>query len=81
MNAKLILAVFATLIATSTAHAGQSFGRDSVYASPSASPSQPSTVSVASRHGRDSVYATGTIGKQVPRSVTANAVVYKPGRA
>ena len=81
MNAKLILAVFATLIATSAAHAGQSFGRDSVYAAPGASPSQPSTVSVAIRHGRDSVYATGTIGKQVPRSVTASDVVYKPGRA
>lgn len=82
MNAKLIVAVFAALTATSAAHAGQSFGRDSVYASPGVSAStQPTTVSPVVRHGRDSVYATQTPSRAERRPVATNDVVYKPGRA
>ena len=79
MNAKLIVAVIATLVAAPS-YAAQPFGRDSVYAKPGVSTSMPSVASPVIRHGRDSVYVTqGPIIHRQP--VTTTAVAYKPGRA
>ena len=82
MNAKLILAVLATLIASSSAYAAQPFGRDSVYATPgSSATSKPYTGPVATRHGRDSVYASQSAGAKERHPIQATTVVFKAGRA
>ena len=78
MNAKLIVAVIATLVAAPS-YAAQPFGRDSVYATPGVSTSMPSVASPVIRHGRDSVYATQ--GPIIQRQPVTTAVAYKPGRA
>jgi hypothetical protein len=78
MNAKLIVAVIATLVAVPS-YAAQPFGRDSVYATPGVSTSLPSVATPVIRHGRDSVYATQRTVNHQP--VKTTEVTYKPGRA
>ena len=79
MNAKLIVAVIAAVIAAPS-YAGQQFGRDSVYATAGSAPtSQPYVATAEHRFGRDSVYATqGPIINREP--VKTVAVEYKFGR-
>jgi len=78
MNAKLIIAIVAALIAT-PALAEQKFGRDSVYATGSSvSRSAPATTAAPARFGRDSVYA---IGAKPSTPVKIGNVAPKFGRA
>ena len=79
MNAKLIVALIATLIAAS-AHAEQKFGRDSVYASKDGAVSKSASGATIARHGRDSVYATSTPASKQAVKVVAD-VAYKAGRS
>jgi hypothetical protein len=81
MNAKLIAALFVTaVIGSASAFAGQSSGRDSVYATPGSHSSKPTVVAVNPRHGRSSVYVGDTAAPQT-RSTVADTVIVKPGRA
>ena len=82
MNAKLIAsAVALSLLGSLNVHAGQQFGRDSVYATPGPAYSSQSknTVAGAVRPGRSSVYV-GDVPAPRPAPVTAS-IVMKPGRA
>ena len=80
MNAKLIAAVFATLIAAS-AHAEQQFGRDSVYAGKTTTSAARSTVAQATtRFGRDSVYVSNSAPPSQPVKVVGD-VAHKFGRS
>ena len=81
MNAKLIVALCAALLAASTANAAERFGRDSVYATRSEHLSKPYTGTVSIRYGRDSVYATQQSNQTQGRPVAVGPVTYKPGRA
>ena len=77
MNAKLSIALLATLIAF-PAFAGQQFGRDSVYATHTAAKPAPANAAAPQRFGRDSVYATGS---HLSAPVTVANTVHKFGRA
>ena len=80
MNAKLIAAVFATLIAAS-AHAEQKFGRDSVYAGKTTTVAAKSTVAQQpTRFGRDSVYVGNSAAPSRSVKVVGD-VTYKFGRS
>ncbi len=81
MNAKLILAVSAALLAASTANAGERFGRDSVYATQTEQLSKPYTGTVSIRYGRDSVYASQQTDQKQGRPIVVGPVTDKPGRA
>jgi hypothetical protein len=77
MNAKLIAAVFAALIAGS-AHAEQKYGRDSVYVGKNDRPSTAGKGPTITRYGRDSVYVTNSPSPK-PSKVTSTLVRF--GRA
>jgi hypothetical protein len=81
MNAKLIIALCAALLAASTASAAERFGRDSVYATQGEHLSKPYTGAVTIRNGRDSVYATQQSNQTQGRPVAIGSVTYKAGRA
>jgi hypothetical protein len=81
MNAKLIVALCAGLLAASTASAAERFGRDSVYATQSENLSKPYTGTVTIRYGRDSVYANQQTSQTQGRPIAVGPVTYKPGRA
>jgi len=78
MNAKLIAAVFAALIA-STAQAEQQFGRDSVTIGKNTPSKAPANVKIT-RHGRDSVYIGNSAPMRQPSTMTSEFAL-KPGRA
>ena len=78
MNAKLIAAVFAALIA-SAAQAEQQFGRDSVTIGKNAPSKAPSNAKIT-RHGRDSVYIGNSAPLRQPSTMTTESPS-KPGRA
>ena len=78
MNAKLIAAVFAALIAT-TAQAEQQFGRDSVTIGKNTPSRAPSDTKIT-RHGRDSVYIGNSAPVRQPKTMTSD-FAYKAGRA
>jgi hypothetical protein len=80
MNAKLIsLSAAFALLASTSAFAGQPFGRDSVYAAPGGAAT--STVAAAKlRNGRGSVYAAD-LPAPTPKAQVRIAVSFKPGRA
>lgn len=82
MNAKLTsLAMAAALLGSTSAFAGQSFGRDSVYAPPGASTGTPSkAVTAITRAGRGSVYAYD-LPAPTPKGQVKFTVMFKPGRA
>ncbi len=81
MNAKLIVALSAALLAASTASAAERFGRDSVYATQTEHLSKPYTGTVSIRYGRDSVYATQQSNQTQGRPIAVGPVGYKFGRA
>lgn len=85
MTAKLIAAAFATaLLASTSAFAGETYGRDSVYAKPGTTSTKVTATTAAPRFGRSSVYVgdvatpstTGTT-----KSTVAHDIELKPGRA
>jgi len=78
MNAKLIAAVIATLIAA-CAHAEQKYGRDSVYVGKNDRSSATVNGPTITRYGRDSVYVTNSPAPK-PSKVTSDAKI-KSGRA
>lgn len=81
MNAKLIaLAAALALLGSTNVFAGQSFGRDSVYATAGSHSSKATTVAANARHGRSSVYV-GDVKAPVSKSTVADTVVFRPGRA
>jgi hypothetical protein len=81
MNAKLIgFAVAIALLGSTNVFAGQSFGRDSVYATPGSYSSKSSTVATNTRHGRSSVYV-GDVRAPAPKSTVAGTAAFKLGRA
>lgn len=81
MNAKLIgFAVALALLGSTSAFAGQNFGRDSVYATPGSHSSKSTAVATTARYGRSSVYV-GDVKAPVGKSTMADTVVFKPGRA
>jgi hypothetical protein len=84
MNAKLIgLVIALALLGSANAFAQQRFGRDSVYANPSAPTysSKSSSPAVHIRPGRSSVYASDVRWTRTPQTVAHSAVTAKPGRA
>jgi len=81
MNAKLIVALCAALLAASTASAAERFGRDSVYATQSEHLSKPYTGTVTIRYGRDSVYANQQTSPKQGRPIVVGPVTDRPGRA
>jgi hypothetical protein len=78
MNAKLIAALIATLIAAS-AHAEQKYGRDSVYVGKNDRPGTAAQGPTITRYGRDSVYVTNSPAPR-PTKVTSDVKI-KFGRA
>ncbi len=82
MNAKLLgFAVAVALIGSTNVFAGQPFGRDSVYVTPSTTTysSRSSTAAVTIRAGRSSVYASDVPAPRAPSTVATTAVA-RPGR-
>ena len=82
MDAKLTsFAIAAALLGSTSAFAGQSFGRDSVYATPRASTGTPSkAVTATTRAGRGSVYAYD-LPAPTPKGQVKITVIFKSGRA
>jgi hypothetical protein len=83
MNAKLIAAAVALgLLGSVNVHAGQQFGRDSVYATPGTTSysSKSNAVAGVIRPGRSSVYV-GDVPAPRPAGPVATSIVPKPGRA
>ena len=80
MNTKLtsLFAAFA-LLASTSAFAGQPFGRDSVHAAPGSSPTAK-VATVKARSGRGSVYAAD-LPAPTPKDQVRIAVTSRPGRA
>jgi hypothetical protein len=78
MNTTLNIGLAAALLLSSTAFAAQPNGRDSVYATPSASARTSVAAAEVKRSGRDSIYA---FGKTVTQPVILGNLTLKPGRA
>lgn len=80
MNTKLIgLTAAIALLASTSAFAGQPFGRDSVYAAPGGA-GGAKVATAKARNGRSSVYAAD-LPAPTPKDQVRIAVTFKPGRA
>jgi hypothetical protein len=80
LTPKLVTLGIALALASTSAFAGQPFGRDSVYAAPGSTHSGTKVAAAKAGNGRGSVYASD-LPAPTPKDKVRIAVVSKLGRA